>query len=126
VHEGPVSLSRAARPVPLAPGMILSNEPGFYAPGAFGIRIENLLLVVDAAFPAATRPFLAFETLSLAPIDRRMITPPLLTPAERDWLDTYHARVLAETGPYLPEETRHWLVEACRPLDRHPPDGPSR
>ncbi|HEY0419689.1 MAG TPA: M24 family metallopeptidase, partial [Acetobacteraceae bacterium] len=78
VHEGPVSLSRAARPVPLAAGMILSNEPGFYLPGAYGIRLENLLLVRPAEF-AGSRPFLCFETLTLAPFDRRLIDPAMLT-----------------------------------------------
>lgn len=113
VHEGPVSLSRAARPVPLAAGMILSNEPGFYAPGEYGIRIENLLLVRPAAFAAATRPFLEFETLSLAPIDRRLIEPSLLTEAERAWLAAYHARVLREVGPRLEPQAAAWLAAAC-------------
>jgi len=116
VHEGPVSISRAARPVPLAAGMILSNEPGFYAPGAYGIRIENLLLVRDAMLPAASKPFLAFETLSLAPIDRRLIEADLLTASERVWLDAYHARVLAEVAPHLDPEPRAWLTAACAPL----------
>jgi Xaa-Pro aminopeptidase len=117
VHEGPVSLSRAARPVPLAEGMILSDEPGYYLPGAYGVRLENLLLVRRAAPPAATRPFLCFETLSLAPFDRRLIAPALLTAAERLWLDAYHARVLAEVGPHLPAECRGWLAAACAKLD---------
>jgi Xaa-Pro aminopeptidase len=116
VHEGPVSLSRAARPVPLAAGMILSNEPGFYAPGEYGIRIENLLLVRPAAFAAATKPFLEFETLSLAPIDRRLIEPSLLTAAERDWLDAYHARVAREVMPHLDAESAAWLAGACAKL----------
>ena len=116
VHEGPVSLSRAARPVPLAEGMILSNEPGFYLPGQYGIRLENLLLVQPAVLPAATRPFLCFETLTLAPFDRRLIEPGLLTSAERAWIDMYHARVLAEVGPLLGQVERGWLGEACAPL----------
>ena len=79
VHEGPVSISRAARPVPLAEGMILSNEPGYYLPGAYGIRLENLVLVQPAPFPkAAKKPFLRFETLTLVPFDRALIEPALL------------------------------------------------
>lgn len=116
VHEGPTGLSRAARPIPLAPGMILSNEPGFYAPGRWGIRLENLLLVVEAPFEGAARPFLGFETLTLAPFDRRLIQPALLTPAERSWIDTYHARVAHEVGPLLAPPERAWLAAACRPL----------
>ena len=117
VHEGPVSLSRLARPVAIDVGMILSNEPGFYLPGEYGIRLENLLLVQPADLPAATKPFLAFETLTLAPFDRRLLQPALLTRQERDWLDGYHARVAQMVGPALGETERAWLVEACAPLD---------
>ena len=92
VHEGPVSLSRAARTVPIEAGMILSNEPGFYAPGEYGIRLETLLLVQPAGFAGATKPFLGFEVLTLAPFDRRLIAPALLTAAELAWLNAYHAR----------------------------------
>ncbi len=116
VHEGPVSLSRAARPVPLAAGMILSNEPGFYAPGEFGIRIENLLLVRQENFPHATKPFLGFETLTWAPIDRRLIDVGQLTQAERTWLDGYHAHVLDVVGPHLEPQVAEWLRTACAPL----------
>ena len=115
VHEGPVSLSRLARPVPLAAGMILSDEPGFYLPGHYGIRLENLLLV-QPALPEAPRRFLGFETLTLAPFDRALIDPALLDGAERGWLDAYHARVLAAVGPALPEAARAWLARACAPL----------
>jgi Xaa-Pro aminopeptidase len=116
VHEGPTGLSRAARPIPLAAGMILSNEPGFYAPGRWGIRLENLVLVVDAPFEGAAKPFLGFETLTFAPFDRRLIEPELLTPAERSWIDAYHARVAHEVGPLLDPADRMWLAAACRPL----------
>ena len=116
VHEGPVAFSRAARVVPLREGMILSNEPGFYATGEYGIRLENLLLVVPAELPNAAKPFLAFETLTLAPFDRALIDPALLGAAERDWLDAYHARVLAEVGPLLEEPVRAWLAAACAPI----------
>ncbi len=116
VHEGPVSLSRAARPVPIAAGMILSNEPGYYAPGRYGVRLENLLLVQPAEFPDAVKPFLRFETLTLAPFDRRLIEPKLMTAAEIGWLDAYHARVLAEVGPRLEASDQAWLARACAPL----------
>lgn len=116
VHEGPASLSRAGRMVPLAEGMILSDEPGYYQPGAYGIRLENLLLVQKAAPEGAAKPFLRFETLTLAPFDRRLIDPALLSPTERDWLDAYHARVEREVGPALEGDARAWLEAACRPL----------
>lgn len=117
VHEGPAGISRAGRMVPLAEGMILSDEPGYYLPGQYGIRLENLLLVQKAVLPEATRPFLRFETLTLAPFDRRLLDPAMMSASEREWLDTYHARVLAEIGPRLDEAERAWLQQACRPLD---------
>ena len=113
VHEGPVSISRLARPVPVAAGMILSNEPGYYLPGQYGIRMENLLLVQPAAMPAGSRPFLCFETLTLAPFDRSLIDPGLLDAWERDWLDAYHARVLEAVGPRVEPAVRAWLAAAC-------------
>jgi len=116
VHEGPASLSRAGRMVPLAAGMILSDEPSFYLPGAYGIRLENLLLVRPAAMPDLRRPFLCFETLTLAPFDQRLVDPAMLSLAERAWLDAYHARVLREVGPALDGPVRDWLAAACRPL----------
>ena len=93
----------------------MSDEPGFYATGEYGIRLENLLLVRRADV-ASAKPFLEFETLTLAPFDRRLIDTALLTEAERAWLDAYHARVLAEVGPALEEETAGWLRAACAPL----------
>jgi Xaa-Pro aminopeptidase len=116
VHEGPVSISRLARPVPIDAGMILSNEPGFYLPGHYGIRLENLLLVQPAELPGASKPFLHFETLTLAPFDRRLLNPVLMTEQERNWLDTYHARVLEAVGPALGDTERAWLTDACAPL----------
>jgi Xaa-Pro aminopeptidase len=116
VHEGPVSISRLARPVPVAAGMILSDEPGYYLPGHYGIRLENLLLTQPAELPDAGRPFLRFETLTLAPFDRRLIDPALLDPSEVAWLDAYHSRVLAEVGPHLDAAEREWLAVACAPL----------
>jgi Xaa-Pro aminopeptidase len=116
VHEGPVSLSRMARPVPLAPGMILSNEPGYYLPGAYGIRLENLLLVRPAPLPEALKPFLRFETLTLAPFDRRLISVAMLTAAERQWVDAYHGSVLAALADRVPEPVGPWLRSVCAPL----------
>lgn len=116
VHEGPQSLSRRGA-VPLQPGMMLSNEPGYYRAGAFGIRIENLLLVEGASLPeGGDREMLGFETLTLAPIDRRLIDRDLLAHEERAWLDGYHARVLAELRPLLEGEDVTWLEAACAPL----------
>ena len=116
VHEGPASISRAARTVAIEAGMILSDEPGFYLPGAYGIRLETLLLAQPAALPDASKPFLRFEVLTLAPFDRRLIEPALLEPGERAWLDAYHARVLAVVEPGLEPALRGWLRAACAPL----------
>jgi Xaa-Pro aminopeptidase len=117
VHEGPAGISRAAKPVPLRAGMILSDEPGYYEPGAYGLRIENLLLVRRATpRPGSRKPFLEFEALTLAPYDRALIEPALLSPAERAQVDAYHARVLAEIGPGLPAAEAAWLAAACHPL----------
>jgi Xaa-Pro aminopeptidase len=117
VHEGPVALSRR-NTVPLEPGMILSDEPGCYREGEWGIRIENLLAITPPATPqGGTREMLGFETLTLAPIDRRLIDPALLEREERAWLDAYHARVAAEIGPRLADPAdRAWLEAACAPL----------
>ncbi|GEO80451.1 Xaa-Pro aminopeptidase [Pararhodospirillum oryzae] len=118
VHEGPAYLSRAGGGVPLRPGMILSNEPGYYREGAFGIRIENLVAVQPVEPPPAdaTKPFLAFETLTLAPLDRALIDVRLLRPGERAWVDTYHARVRAQHAPHLDAPARAWLEAATAPL----------
>ncbi len=120
VHEGPMGIARTARPVPLASGMVLSNEPGYYLPGSYGIRIENLELVVPAEFADATRPFLRFETLTLAPYDRRLIAPGLLSAAQLAQVNAYHARVRAALAPELEEPARAWLVEATAPLANAP------
>ena len=101
--------------IPLEPGMILSNEPGYYREGAFGIRIENLLLITEADSPDG-REMLGFETLNFTPIDRRMILREMLSEAEREWLDSYHAQVLEKIGPRVDEETRIWLEGATAPL----------
>ncbi len=124
VHEGPAGISRAAAAVPLAAGMILSDEPGYYLPGRYGIRLENLLLVRPADFPDAKRQFLRFETLTLAPFDRALIEPTLLTPAALQWVNDYHARVLTTLMPHLqaPEDAAAlaWLTAATRPLAEPP------
>jgi len=116
VHEGPARLAKSGH-VALEAGMILSNEPGYYREGEFGIRIENLLVVTEPEdIPGGERPMHGFETLTLAPIDRRLIDAGLLTPGEIDWLDAYHARVAAEVGPLLDDQVRRWLDEATAPL----------
>ena len=118
VHEGPAHISKLGTTA-LKPGMILSNEPGYYKSGAYGIRIENLLLVVRAAPVAgAEKPLNAFETLTLAPIDRRLIAAEMLTPEEAAWLDGYHARVRDTLSPLVESETRTWLAAATRALER--------
>ena len=118
VHEGPQRISKAAGGAALAPGMIVSNEPGYYKTGAYGIRIENLVTVVESADASdGERDMLAFETLTLAPIDRALIDAALLDAEERAWLDAYHARVAAELAPLLDQPCNAWLAEATRPLD---------
>jgi Xaa-Pro aminopeptidase len=116
VHEGPQSISRAGMAV-LEPGMICSNEPGYYKEGAYGIRIENLVLVTPLEkLPGADRETMAFETLTLAPIDRRLIVKELMTPDEIAWLDAYHARVREALSPEVDDDTRAWLKAATAPL----------
>jgi Xaa-Pro aminopeptidase len=116
VHEGPARISKLGTTA-LRRGMILSNEPGYYKAGAYGIRIENLVLVVEAAaVPGAEKPLNAFETLTLAPIERRLIVANMLTPEETEWLDGYHARVAQTLSPLVDAETRAWLAAATRPL----------
>jgi Xaa-Pro aminopeptidase len=117
VHEGPQRLSRVSD-LPLEAGMILSNEPGYYREGAFGIRIENLIVVQPApALPGGdAREQFCFETLTFAPIDRRLVVLAMLAPGERDWLNGYHAEVLAKIGPRVCAQTLDWLKAACTPL----------
>ena len=117
VHEGPHRIAKAPNAVALQPGMIVSNEPGYYKEGAYGIRIENLQYVTSPrTIPGGDRPMLGFEALTLAPIDRTLILPDLLTAEERDQLDAYHARVLAEIGPHLDAPVHAWLEGACAPI----------
>ncbi|MDX8538294.1 MULTISPECIES: aminopeptidase P family protein [Mesorhizobium] len=116
VHEGPQRIARTGTEKLLA-GMMLSNEPGYYKEGAYGIRIENLVLVTAAEqIEGGDIAMHGFETLTLAPIDKRLVRTDLLTRDELHWLDTYHARVLAEIGPMLDGETLAWLEKATAPL----------
>ncbi|KYH01192.1 aminopeptidase P family protein [Bradyrhizobium sp. DOA1] len=115
VHEGPARISKLGT-TPLKRGMILSNEPGYYKTDGFGIRIENLELVVAADIKGAEKPMNAFETLTLAPIDRRLIDVAMLSRDELDWLNAYHARVRAVVRPALDEATQAWLDQATAEL----------
>ena len=113
VHEGPQRISRVSE-VPLQPGMILSNEPGYYREGAFGIRIENLIVVEEAKpLPGGdNRDQLSFRTLTWVPIDTRLVVTAMLSPDERDWLNGYHSEVFALISPRVSEETQAWLKQA--------------
>ena len=116
VHEGPARISKLGH-VPLKRGMILSNEPGYYKTGAYGIRTENLVLVVAAPSPdGAEKPLNAFETLTLAPIDRRLIDNRMLTGKERLWIDNYHMRVRESLRALVDPAVQSWLDAATRPL----------
>lgn len=117
VHEGPHRIAKVPNHVALEPGMIVSNEPGFYKIDGYGIRTENLQYVTPATpIEGGERPMLGFETLTLAPIDRRLIVKEMLTEAELAWLNTYHAKVLAEIGPRVEADVRAWLEAATAPL----------
>ncbi len=115
VHEGPQGLSRRAT-IPFEPGMILSNEPGYYRADEFGIRIENLIVVQAAPKGPDGRDHLAFETLTYVPLDRRLIDTALLGPQERDWIDRYHTDTLRLIGPHVDGAALDWLTRACAPL----------
>jgi len=121
VHEGPqrispVGSSQSGGDEPLQIGMILSNEPGYYKTGEYGIRIENLVLVVPREIEGAEKEMLGFETLTFAPIDRRLIDAAMLEPEELIWLNCYHAHVLAKIGPKLSGADLDWLRQACAPI----------
>ncbi|MBV9842804.1 MAG: aminopeptidase P family protein [Sphingomonadaceae bacterium] len=121
VHEGPQRIAtssggQAGTEEPLRAGMIVSNEPGYYKTGGYGIRIENLVLVEPRDVAGAEKEMLGFHTLTLAPIDRRLVDPALMSEAERAWLDGYHARVRKEIGPLVPAEVRCWLDEVTAPI----------
>ncbi|MBX9857958.1 MAG: aminopeptidase P family protein [Sphingomonas sp.] len=119
VHEGPQRIAQPNYPgggpsEPLKPGMIISNEPGYYKAGEYGIRIENLILVEERVCEGGT--MLGFETLTFCPIERSLIDPALLTVAERDWLNDYHAKVLAVLGPQMAGDELAWLEAKCAPI----------
>jgi len=121
VHEGPqrispVGSSQSGGDEPLQAGMILSNEPGYYKTGEYGIRIENLVLVVPREIDGAEKEMLGFETLTFAPIDRRLVDAEMLDPEELIWFNCYHAHVLARIGPTLSGADLEWLREACAPI----------
>jgi Xaa-Pro aminopeptidase len=118
VHEGPIGIAPArALGVPLAEGHIVSNEPGYYRAGRYGIRTENLVLVSkDKELSRKDRTFLRFETISLCPIDRRLIDSKMLCSEERAWIDGYHAEVRRRLAPHLDGTPARWLDRSCRPL----------
>lgn len=116
VHEGPQSISRAGM-APLHPGMLISNEPGYYKTGEYGIRIETVVLVTPAEpVDGGDREMMAFETLTLAPIDRRLIVSEMLDANERAWLNAYHKHVFDTLAPNLDPSTRNWLKQATQPV----------
>ena len=118
VHEGPARIAKLGGAA-LKRGMILSNEPGYYKTGAYGIRIENLLLVTEVEpVPDAERPLNTFETLTLAPIDLRLVSPTMLTAAENAWLNAYHTRVRETLSPLVDAETRAWLEQVTCPIGK--------
>lgn len=117
VHEGPQRISKVPSSVALQPGMVVSNEPGYYRTGEYGIRIENLVAVVAVDPPnGAERDLLGFETLTLAPIDLALVVPDLLTPEEVRWLNGYHAQVLTTLAPLVDADTARWLQESTAPI----------
>jgi Xaa-Pro aminopeptidase len=116
VHEGPHRISQVPNAVALRPGMVVSNEPGYYKTGAYGIRIENLVAVRADGKGAGGRQMYAFETLTLAPIERRLIEPKLLSAEERAWLNAYHKRVATVIGPRLDAKSQAWLKTATKPI----------
>ncbi|MEL7488487.1 MAG: M24 family metallopeptidase, partial [Pseudomonadota bacterium] len=117
VHEGPQRIAKAPNDQALLPGMILSNEPGFYKAGEFGIRIENLIIVTRAeAVDGGELPMMGFETITLAPISLDLVVNALLTEGERHWLNKYHARVRQTLTPLLPEDVAQWLAHETRSI----------
>ena len=121
VHEGPQRIAPATSAQsggdePLQAGMILSNEPGYYKAGEYGIRIENLVLVVEKKIEGAEKEMLGFETLTFAPIDRRLIDTSMMSAGEIDWINAYHRQVVEKIGPKLEGEDREWLEKACAPI----------
>ena len=119
VHEGPQRISKAANTIALKPGMVLSNEPGFYKEGEYGIRIENLIAVIEIDGPVgADRKMLGFETLTFSPIERKLIDPELMSADELQWLNDYHAQVYAIYADELDEDHLEWLQKATAPIKK--------
>ncbi len=117
VHEGPQRIAAfGGMNEPLVPGMICSNEPGYYKTDAYGIRIENLVLVEERDVPGAEQEMMGFETLTFAPIDRNLINIAMLSSGELEWLNSYHAKVLAIVGPQLEGDAKNWLEATCAPV----------
>lgn len=116
VHEGPASISKPLRPDPLGVGMLMSNEPGYYVAGEYGIRLENLMFVLEADLPGTSNRFLRFESITLVPFERKLIETEMLTASERDWVDRYHRMVERTVAPEVEEPVRAWLEGNCAPL----------
>jgi Xaa-Pro aminopeptidase len=116
VHESPQRVGRAWNKTHLQPGMIISNEPGYYRDGGFGMRWENLVVVTEVEDSRGEVPMLKFEALTLVPFDNRLLRPELLSPGEQDWIDRYHQRVRATITPLLEGGDREWLKQATRPV----------
>jgi Xaa-Pro aminopeptidase len=117
VHEGPQRIAKAPNTQALKPGMILSNEPGYYKAGAYGIRIENLIVVTaPEPIPGGEREMMSFETITLAPINLDLVNVALLLESERQWLNDYHARVRKTLTPLLPAEIKDWFEKATRAI----------
>jgi len=118
VHEGPQNISRRGMHE-LHAGMIISNEPGYYKPGEYGIRIENLVLVRGPeAIEGGDIEMFGFETLTLAPLDQKLVDPQLLTDQELHWLNAYHGHVRRQLSPLVDDGVRDWLAKACEPIAR--------
>ena len=117
VHEGPQRISKAPNKIALEPGMIVSNEPGYYKTGEYGIRIENLQYVTKAqSIPGGEREMLGFQNLTWAPLHKALIDKDMLTRSERDYINQYHATVWNKIGPLLDGEVKDWLEQACQAL----------
>ena len=116
VHEGPHRISKIANSVALQPGMIVSNEPGYYKAGEYGIRLENLITVIKLR-AIGEREMLTFENLTLIPYDKKLINIKSLSLEEKDWLDAYHQKVWDSLSSNIKPEAIEWLREATTPLD---------
>ena len=116
MHEGPQRIAKVGT-TPLEPGMIVSNEPGYYKAGEYGIRIENLVVVERRKIKGSERDMLGFETITLVPIDTRLIEPKLLSDDERRWFNAYHARVWETLSPHVDGAVKKWLKAATKPVE---------